>query len=310
MLRRYIVVLLVVLIAFALVSGCSKQPVPETKPSVVNSFGIIDMQKAIEAHPKYQEVAGMQKQLNTIVFQINQRQSSLMRHTGNFAAVESSAAVGMQKMLDREFQIRMSKKQDEINSRLDKSAVQFRRELAVEMQTFAEEVDREIEPQLMNIQLKMRTLQLTAEERAAFQQNFDKLAKERSERLRLQEQRLYSKLETWMAPQKIAAEQELTAFSQQLKAELAKKEATQMEQFTDRALPPLNDQTDNLSELQAQADRKQHEIAGLKEEIFRDVRDKTVEAAISMQLDIVVTNILVNSNAVDITGNVIAELKK
>jgi len=188
--------------------------------------------------------------------------------------------------------------------------MQFRQELADEMKTFEEEVDREIEPQLMNIQLKMRTLQLTKEENAALQQNFDKLERERADRLRLREQQLHAKLETRLAPQKKAAEQELSAFAQQLQVELARKEAMQMEQSAARTLPPLTASNDSLTELQKQADCKQQEIAGLKEEILRDVRDKTAKAAISMQLDVVIANILVNSSAVDITGNVIAELKQ
>lgn len=301
---------LLILTALVLASGCSKQPAQETKPSVVNSFGIIDMQKATEAHPRYPEVAGLQRQLNTLIAQINQQQSSLRAGTGALASVESAAAAGMQKTLEREFQIRMTAKQEELNARLEKSAMQFRRTLMDEMKMFEEIVDQEIEPQLMNLQLKMRTLQLTQEEKAVLQQNFDKLQRERSERLRLREQELHGKLEAWLAPQKKTAEQELSAFAQQLQLELAQKEAAQKEQFAARALPPLTAGNGNLPELQMQADRKQQEIAGLKEEILRDIRDKTAKVAISLQLDVVLANILVNSSAVDITGNVIAELKK
>ncbi|MBP2639139.1 MAG: outer rane chaperone Skp (OmpH) [Firmicutes bacterium] len=301
---------LLMLTALVLAPGCFKQPAQETKPSVVNSFGIIDLQKATEAHPKYPEVAGLQKQLNTLVFQINQRQSSMLRDTATLASVESSAAAGLQKTLEHEFQSRMAAKQEEINTRLEKSSLQFRRALIDEMKAFEEEVDRQIEPQLINIQLKMRTLQLTQEEKTALQQNFEKLQKERTDRLRLREQQLHAKLETWLAPQRRAADQELSAFAQQLQLELAQKEAAQKDQFAARALPPFTAADGSLPELQMRADRKQQEIAGLKEEILRDVRDKTAKVAISMQLDVVLANILVNSSAIDITGNVIAELKK
>jgi len=244
------------------------------------------------------------------VFQINQRQSSMLRDTATLASVESSAAAGLQKTLEHEFQSRMAAKQEEINTRLEKSSLQFRRALIDEMKAFEEEVDRQIEPQLINIQLKMRTLQLTQEEKTALQQNFEKLQKERTDRLRLREQQLHAKLETWLAPQRRAADQELSAFAQQLQLELAQKEAAQKDQFAARALPPFTAADGSLPELQMRADRKQQEIAGLKEEILRDVRDKTAKVAISMQLDVVLANILVNSSAIDITGNVIAELKK
>ena len=301
---------LLMLLALVLASGCFKQPAPETKPSVVNTWGIIDMQKAIEAHPKYQELFRLQKQLNALVSQMDQQQSAMTRQAGKLADMEISAEAGIQQSLEREFQIRMAARQEEMNVRLAKSEQQFRRGLADEMQAFEDEMDKEYEPQMMNLQLKMRALQLTNEEKASFQAEYERLVKERAVRLRLQDQKLQAKLEAWLGPQKRAADQELTAFAQQLQIELDQKAKIQMKQFADHAKLPAAIADDKLPELQMQADRKQREIAGLREEILRDVRDKAAAVAISLQLDVVMANVLVNASGVDITGNVIAELKK
>jgi len=312
--KKLIYIGLFLLTALFLSSGCAKKPAPEEpKPSVsrVSSFGVIDMQKAIQAHPQYPELVRLQKELNTVLLQIQQRQTLSLQAAGNSTADANIAAVGIHKTLEHDFQLRMAAKQDEINARLEKALVQARQDSMSQMKLFEEETDREFQPQLINIQLKLRVLQLTPEEKRTLQQDYDRIERARLERLTAYAQRLSAQMEAKMAPQKAAGEQDLAMFAQQLQAELADKEAEQMKQATARSLlPAAGPAIDGLSELQTRAEQNQQKIAGLQDEIVRDIRDKAAKIAVLQQLDVVLANVLVNSSASDITDAVIAEFKK
>jgi len=312
--RKLIYIGLFLLTALFLSSGCAKKPaLEETKPSapVVNSFGVIDMQKAIQDHPNYPKTAGLQKELNTVLLQIQQRQSLAAQAAGNSIVDANIAAAGIKKTLEHEFQIRMAAKQNEINARMEKAFVQARQDSMAQMKLFEEETDREFQPQLINIQLKLRVLQLTEEEKRTLQQDADRLEKARLARLTAYAQRLSAQMATKLAPQQTAGEQELAMFAQQLQAELAVKEAEKMKQASAGSFSPASALAiDGLSELQARADQNQQKIAGLQDEMVRDIRDKAAKIAVSKQLDVVLANVLVNSGAVDITDAVIAEFKK
>ncbi len=305
---------LFLLIVVVLASGCARKPVPEeTKSSVpaANSFGMMDMQKAIQAHPRYSEVVGLQKDLNTVLLQIQQRQSVLTQVVGKSTVDQNIAAEGSKKTLEHEFQFRMAAKQDELNARMEKAVVQARQDSMKQMELFAVETDREFQPQLINLQLKLRVLQLTSEEKNTLQKDYDRLEKARMERLNAYAQRLSAQMEAKLAPQKAAAEQELAMFAQQLQTELAAKEAEQMQQAAARSFgPAAGSAADGLSELQTRADQIQQKIAGLQDEIVRDIREKAAKIAVFKQLDVVLANVLVNSSATDITAEVIAEFGK
>jgi hypothetical protein len=299
--------LLLLLTAFVLVSGCSRQPVADTTPTPpAPALGYIDMQKALQAHPKYQELEGLQKQLTTLIFQIEQQGASAEMNS----AVADGA--GLQEMAGQEFQARMAAKEAAVNARLEATANQRGQTAATEMKAYEEEINRTFQPQIFNIQLKIRTLQLSKEELAGLQQQLDKLGKERSDRLSAQEQQQRSRMETALAPDKAAAGRELETFAGKLHEELAAKQAAQTAGMEQRAaeLGAGTGLAGDSTDLRQQAERKQQEITALQVVILQDVQDKAAKVAAEQNMDTVLTHILVNVSATDITAKVVAEFKK
>lgn len=302
-------VLMVFVVAFT--AGCFNKPAKDTNISPV-STGVIDIAKAVQAHPKYQQLTSLKQQLNMIIAQAQAKQQSvpsplLVNPTQDNAALNTA--------LEQEYKEKISAKQSELHQGLVVKADQIHNQLAAELKEYTSELDKEYQPQIFSLQLKLKTLQLSKEEMAAMQAELEKLQQTRSEKLAAREKQLAEQMNRIMDPEQVAVEKELAAYSQQLNSQLAKKAAdkgAEIEARNNSAAANTNLANaiaDNMHELEQQAGMKRQEISILEQAIIQDVRDKSAKVAAERQMDTIITNVQVNINAVDITQAVIAEFK-
>ncbi|MCX7780156.1 MAG: molecular chaperone Skp [Negativicutes bacterium] len=296
--------LLVAAAAIALAAGCSGKPAADTKPPAASDVGIIDMNKAIKSHPKFTELDRLNREFNTLAAQA-ERQPAGSRPEG--VAGGSLSLQGLNDSLAQEFNARMADKQAELNKRLEAKANQHRQELAAAMKAHAAEVDKQYQPQIFSLQLKLKTVQLTKEEADKLQKELEKLQQERADKLSAQEQELARRLEALMAPEQKAAEQEMAAYAQELNNKAQATIAAKQAEAAGRASQPPLAQT---SSLERQALLKQQEVQALEAYIIHDIKDKTAKTAAERKLSIVLAGVRANISAVDITDAVIVEIKK
>lgn len=291
-------------IASLVIAGCGSQQA-KTTPPAQSKIGLIVMEKAIKAHPKYGDVQRLQKDYAALAARIEAEQAQGLAATAGLPSTESPA--GLQQAAAKEFEARMAAKEGEVRTRLQADADQVSRGMAAELDAYARELDQEYQPQIFSLQLKLKTVQLSKEEAAPLQAEMDRLQKERAAKISVRQQELLAKTDAVMKGKQSEAEKELAAYAQSLNGELAGKLAGRQAEMANRIAPPGTTGGTAAAEKLAATGR---DIAALQEAIILDIRDKAAKVAVQSGLDTVLAEVKVNVSATDITDAVIAEFKK
>lgn len=313
--NRKIQTSLFLLLMVFLVAGCSSKSSPQDEPAVkAPAVGIIDMQQAVKAHPKYKDHEALQTEVNTIKQQLESYHPAAAADKSAAPSAAGGDMAGVQASLEQEFNQKMTARHTAINQSLEKQAAQFRQNLEQELNSYVAEIDQTYQPQIFNLQLKIKTVQLSQTEMEPLRQEMEKLQAERNEKVNAKQKELEARMEQLMAPEKKKAESELQAYSQQLNAEMASRAAAKQAEFSQRlsaSTPAASDAGDDTrAKLEQQLAAKEQELSALENSIVEDIRDKVGKVAVAKGLDSVLTNIKLNISAVDITADVIAEFKK
>lgn len=302
------------IIGAVLLTGCARST-PETKPPAAPELGVIDVDKAISAHPKYQEWQKLKQQAATLSQQLTAEanRAAAAANTPQLPLdLKGSAAAGLHAAAEQEFNAKMAAKQQELQVKLAEKANKVHEELSLKLKAYAEELDKEYQPQIFNQQLKLQTVRMDEKEAAQVKKKLEDLKAEQAGKVAAKEKELAQTLDAAMAPEKAAIEQQLAAYAKQVNAEIADKmaaETADMSAKIGQATAPLAAPGNN-SQLEQQLGMKQQEINVLEEFILNDIRDKTAKVAVERQLDAVLTGHKVNVHAVDVTDAVIAAFKK
>jgi len=322
LIKRTVIPLVILMVSVAFfTAGCFSKPTKDTNAPASGPVGVIDMDAAIKAHPKYQQLKTLQQQYSTLAAQADAaKQAQSAARSGNGSAVLPQSGpvsddAALNAAMQQEFSEKMAAKQAELKQSLAAKADRVQRDLSAEFKAYSEQVDQEYQPQIFSIQLKLKTVQLSKEEMAALQAELEKLQNARSEKLAAKEQELKARMDKIMAPEQEAVEQQLNAYAGQLNAEMSQKAAAKSAEITARNITPATGSmmlpdSGLRSDLEEQLAMKRQEISVLKEFIIQDIRDKVAKVAAERRLDTVLTNIQVNVSAMDITDAVIAEFKK
>lgn len=312
--RRFLAILA---LGAVLLTGCSRST-PETKQPEVPQIGVINMDKAIQAHPKYQDWQKLKQQAATLNQRLAAKSGAATAATDQQMAgmnLTGSAIDGLKSAAEQEFNAKMSAKQKELQEKLAEKANKAHDELSTKLKAYAEELDKEYQPQIFNLQLKLQTVQLGEKEAAEVKKKLDDLKAEQEGKVAAREKELAQNMDNTLAPERAAMEQELTAYAKQLDAELSNKLNAQSADLAGKIAesaqsPALTPTAPDGLELEQQLQMKQQEIDVLEGYILDDIRDKTAKVASERQLDAVLTGYRVNISAVDITDAVIAAVKK
>lgn len=305
-----------VLVAVFVVAYPKLKTKEDTKNPIAPQVGVIDMNKAIKAHPKYQQAATLEQHYNAIAAkaEAEARTSAGNSAKGYSANIEAPAAssAGIGAALEQEYNAKMADKKAQLDSALSAKADKVHQSLSSELKAYSDELDKTYQPQILSMQLKIKTVQLNKEEMASLQNELDKLQNERAAKLAAKERELAGKMEQMLAPEKTAAEQQLAAYSEQLNKDLAAKASAQNAEIAARnqqSLPmsPQQSSIGGQNAAEQQLAMKRREIDALTQAIVDDIRDKAAKVAAARGLDTVLANAKVNINAVDITSDVISE---
>lgn len=296
------------------VAGCGTKQTSDTKPTTPQ-VGIIDMGKAVENHPKYSEFLELGKQSDEIVAQLKTEQpaaASQVKMSQMNSDIPDQELNELSKALDQQFNAKMAAKQEELSPRLSKKADSIRLTLSEELSAYNNQIDKEYQPQIFNLELKLTTVQLTKEEGTLVQGQLEELRSKRSSAMNLKSEQLVGRMAEMMAPEKAAVEQELATYAKELHEELSKQFGIKQTEMTARNNEQqiTTPQEQPINEKQEQLRMKQQEIEALQQFIIEDIREKTAKAAVENGFEVIVANVVVNVNAIDITSIVIAECNK
>lgn len=307
--------LIMILALMMLVAGCSTKKVQDTKePQPL--VGIVDMKKAVQSHPKYKQVLALEEEVRSISAQAQAQQAAMAQSaqkTLNLSETSQGDLAELNKTFQQEFTEKMSLKEKEVNTRIAAKENSIHQTLSDEFKVYTDEIDKEYQPQIFNLQLKLKTVQLAKEEAASLQGQLETLQTQRAEKIAEKQKQLNGQMTEKMAPDKAAAQQELEAYSKQVNQEISQKAAAKQEEIAARNMQTLSLPGNTAQESgngQQQAMMKQQELKALQDSIIQDINDKTGKVAIESGLEAVLTNVTVNVSGVDITAAVIAECNK
>jgi len=294
-----------------IIAGCGAKQTQDAKFNT-SQVAVIDMEKAIKSHSKYNKFFELENQANEIrkQLQTDQLEKANQLQFSQFSSDASDKGmVELGKVAEQEFNAKMAAKQAELNPRLTNKAEEIRLNLSRELEEYKVQIDKEYQPQIFNVELKLKTLQLTKEEGTLLQSELEGLRSKRFNAINLKSEQLAGRMDELMAPEKAAIEEELSVYAKELNHELSKQIEVKRTEMLARKDQIITTQP-QLNEKQEQLLMKQQEIEALQEYIIENIREKAAKVAADNGYEAVVAHVAVNINAVDITSMVIAECNK
>lgn len=285
-----------------LIAGCAKNnQVEQPKPEI----GVLNMTKAIKAHPRYAEIEKLQAERATLLAQLSQQKSETIAAAKQQIGIDLS---NLSKATDQEFQAQMTSKHGELNRQLQTQLETLRRQISEQMDQYVRELDEDYQHRHFALQVKLKTIDLSKEEHAAVQQQIEELQKERTEKIAAKQQELTAGLNAKMQQAEQAAAKELDVYGEDLKRKLSaelERKAQAMQALPGNALNmPVSEP------LQAKIETNQQAVAKLQQTILADIEQRAASIAVKQGLHTVIADVeIFTSAARDITADVIAGSK-
>ena len=252
-------------------AGCaSKQPAaspPAKPPEAVQAM--VDVQKVLDAHPLRGKLRQMEQELAA-------------------ADAKAAADTSAQDTARQEFETAMKVRQDEDKAALEKKQTQLGDELTEQRRAYIEELEKEYRPLLFNIDLKLKTVQITPAEKETLQKEMDRLLAERQQKLKGKEDELAARFQ-----------KDMDAFA----AELAQKTDAYAQQWTEERMKRL--QQDSVS---PEREQQRRAIVELSNRMIADVRSTVTKVALRDKIEVVWLRQAVHTQLKDITDTVAKEL--
>lgn len=297
-----------IVLAALVTGGCSNKPSVDNKQPTRTGMGIINMDKVIAAHPRYAEFQDAQKKFENINLQIQNMQVSQQANSSNTAA--PNAGSGIDKQLEQEYNARMTEKHRDLNKQFAAVVEENEKKISAEMAEYRRQLEQKYGLPIFNLQLKIKTVQLTKEQMEEIQKQIQELEKARSEKLQVKQQELSEKLNRILKPQQQIIEEELKKFSEQLNSELTAKRSVALANVEENRSKLQVQMGSSSGELAKQAAELQAKGKQIHDAIVADITQQIGKIAVEKGLHTVLTNISVNVAALDITDNVIKLIKK
>ena len=282
--QRGILLVFLILLAVA-VSACGNQPASEQAKATV--WAVLDEEKVMKAHPKYLEwqskktawLAGRQK-LEWL------KQSLVLQaaHDVQILAMPAMPAVP---------QATQSLQEAALQQQLQERAKSLRKELDQEMKAYGEDVHRELDPEVVSLQLKLRIVSLQPQEAEALRLQLTQVQQLQQRRLAQKEAELAQRFAAALAPLREAIRQE--------QAVVRPTPLVQVDSPSISKITPENLSLERIRELEEKLQQQELEWRELQRLIEEEVQDRAGRIASARGVDIVLRKPIAVMQAVDIT---------
>jgi len=303
-----------------LTAGCgTKQAQETTPPPAAPQVGIIDMNAAVKAHPQYKQLLTLKQQGDALAAQLQAEQlagaeqAQQVQNNPIPTGITQGEIDELNKAFEQDYNSKLSGKQREADEKLASKAAEFNHTLTDEFNAYNDQLEKEYQPQIFNLQLKLKVVQLSKEDAAALQAELEKIQTKRSEALNVKHEELNKKMNDLMVAEKNTLEQEIATYRKTLDDEMSKQIAAKQAEILNRGneqhLPTAAPEK-APSKIPEQLAAKQQEMDALQGVILDNITDKTAKVAGANGFEVVLAHVVVNVSAVDITSQVIAECNK
>ncbi|KMO86704.1 membrane protein [Megasphaera cerevisiae DSM 20462] len=270
-------------------------------------YAYADLEHVIMSHPRYSTYHHLELEYNAMIAQYQFEQWNYSRQAEvegkaakNFAV---SDAIGTDAM-NQELKAKVALKENELNNGLQQ---QYEQLLQEKKKTYPV-ISSEDNLKIVNLQLKLRTLVLSDEERKAAQEQLQTLM--RSVGTASGTEQTTAEIAVAMAPYREKAKKELAAYAQQVKTDLEGRRQDSHTAFQQQLSGLQNRPAPEVwnKEWKQKLDAKENEMKQVKEEIISDIREKAAAVAQEQGIDMIFGEYAGVGTAVDVTDDIIAKL--
>ncbi len=286
--------------------GMKQRPAVPSEPAPVYAYA--DLEHVVMSHPRYSEYHRLELEYNAMIAQYQFEQWNYSRKAAaegpaarQFAAIDTAGTDA----LNQELQAKLALKENELNNGLQQ---QYEKMLQ-EKKRSQPVISGADSLKIVNLQLKLQNLSLSAAERQAAQAELQALMQAAGTNVEVSNQTA-EEISAAMAPYREQAKKELETYGAAVKAELEQRRTAsrsavqqQMAVLQDRPDPAVWNQ-----EWKERLDSKKNEMNRIKEDILADIRSKAAAVAQEQGIDMIFGEYAGVGTARDVTVDIIAKL--
>lgn len=324
--------LLLSLILMLFLAGCGQQAKTTASSPQEKKIGVLDLQQAVKAHPKWSQLEQLNAQIGILEKQGqalssqpsgNEQQRQQLDDQKMQLQAQNQEWQREQEKLSQALAGKMKLKQADLEANFQREAEKIQAEKGQELAAYKKQLQALYGPSLVNLQLKLQFSSLSAEEREKKKKELDALNDEQAQKLQAKEAEVAKQLEQEIKGLKGQLSQELNSYQKQEEDKLKKQLAATYQEMQSKQESADAAWQENIDIQKQQKETEQKNIQTLQEkivaltkeksllesEIKKDLQSIAAEVAQTQQLKAVVVNYRSNALAVDITLDVIARLK-
>ena len=283
--QRGVLLVFLILLAVA-VSACGKQSASEQPKAMV--WAVLDEEKVMKAHPNY-----LEWQSKKTAWMAGRQKLEWLKQSLVLQAAQEVQLLSMP-TLPVVAQATQSLQEAALQQQLQERAKSLQKELDQEMKAYGEEVHRELDPQVVSLQLKLRIVSLQPQEAEALRLQLTQVQQLQQQRLAQKEAELAQRFTAALTPLREAIRQEQQAAARQ--TPLAKLEPVNAVKTTPEAVS-----AERIRDLEERLQQQEMEWQKLQRLIQEEVQDRAGRIASARGIDIVLRKPIAAMQAVDIT---------
>ena len=296
--------LLVILTGLAfLLSACGKTGGGE-------KIAVVNWDKVLEAHPQYENLHKKQEAYNLLLDRRREQEIIGKTQMSGLAKLQQLKQNSKRSFLSADFMARMSEKQTEEQEKLKQLSNQIADQVDKELAEEEKKMSEHYRLQIFNLRLKLDTVRMMPEQRKKLEAELHAVQAARDQDRMLLAQHKVGVVTQRMQPHVEEVHRQLDAYARQLQAQMLAdlKKSAEKDASVFKAAPGAL--KDVLSTVDQELDRQQQGIESLEASIKKDMESAVIKLAKERHYSVVFYKYHTNISADDITGDVIAILKK
>ena len=294
--------LLIVFTGLALMlSACSKTGSGE-------KIAVVHWDKVLQEHPQYARLQKLKDEYKLLLDKRREQEIIGKTQMSSLAKLYQLKRNSKQNFLSADFFARMTEKQAAEQEKLKQLSEQLADQVDKELAGEEKKLEEHYKLRLFNLRLKLDTVRMVPEQRSKVEAELKTARAERDRDRMLLVQHKIELVNRRMQPHIDAMRQRLDAYARQLQAQMIE----EMKKGTDD--PLLKKAPGTLKELlgtiDGELDKRQQGIETLETSIKKDTESIVIKLAKERGYSIIFHKYRTNVSADDVTGDVIAGLKK
>ena len=300
------------LLLIPFLGGCKKATPGQNL--MAPNIGVLDMDKTLRAHPRFSEVQKLEQQIEKRKAELTRESVNVPFNTSadsNLSGIASQEAAGLQQTINLQTDAKMNERKKDLERVLEARITAERQQFTQKLGEYVRELDKEYQPRILSLQLKMQTVQMTPEEKDVLNGQLTAIQNQRAGIIAKQQEVMEQELRQKIVVEQNTAEELLRQYHEELVATAKGQLSDKLTEIQARRVAPsVNTSIANKGTEQDDLRVLEDQLEKVRELIIRELKDAAAKVAAGQNLEVVISRYQLNVQSIDITDAVIAVIKK